>query len=173
MSDALTLQEAVVLDALCETKCPLGMQMIQDRVSLHAGDGIDRKTLSLTLSDLIERGYVHHVYGLPEIRFEVTVAGRARYIGQEAKSAFDGPPIEHEPAQALICLDEDELDGWWDALDVEAKADAFVQWSLGNDGRNSHIYIEPGIPVIDTIGGTTHPQQKPVERVAADQAAQQ
>ncbi len=78
MSNELTLQEAVVLNALCETKRPLEMQMIQDRISLHAGDGLDRKTLSLTLSDLIERGYVRHVYGLREICFEITVAGRTR-----------------------------------------------------------------------------------------------
>ena len=43
-------------------------------------------------------------------------------------------PVETDPASALLCVGEDELDLWWNALDVEAKADAFVQWSLGNDG---------------------------------------
>jgi hypothetical protein len=66
-----------------------------------------------------------------------------------------------EPSTALLCVDEDELNDWWDALEVEAKADAFVQWSLGNDGRNSHVYIEPSIPVAGTLD------------TAVDQAAQQ
>lgn len=66
------------------------------------------------------------------------------------------PPDLDEPAQALLCVDEDELNDWWNALDVEAKADAFVQWSLGNDGRNSHIYIERNetvsVPVTGKVG---------------------
>jgi hypothetical protein len=65
------------------------------------------------------------------------------------------PEVPEKPSSALLCVDEDELDDWWDALDVEAKADAFVQWSLGNDGRNSHVYIESretkAVPVAGTV----------------------
>ncbi len=66
-------------------------------------------------------------------------------------------PDDREPAHALLCVDEDELYDWWDALDVEAKAEAFVQWSLGNDGCNSHINIEPrtvSVPIVGTANCT-------------------
>lgn len=60
------------------------------------------------------------------------------------------------PSSALISVNEEELDEWWDNLDVEAKADAWSQWSLGNHGRNSHVYIEDekSVPVYGTVGET-------------------
>ena len=64
-------------------------------------------------------------------------------------------PEDRKPAVAMLCINEDELDGWWDALDVEAKADAFSQWSLANDGSNCHLYLGPsrgGIPLVGAIG---------------------
>lgn len=73
--------------------------------------------------------------------------------------------VEEEPATALLCVDEDELDDWWQNLDVEAKADAFVQWSLGNDGRNSHVYIEePRIPLAGTVGESPEEWAKIADR---------
>jgi hypothetical protein len=65
-----------------------------------------------------------------------------------------------EPSTALLCVDEDELNDWWDALDVEAKADAFMQWSLGNDGHNSHVYIKSSIPVVGTLDTATQAAQQ-------------
>lgn len=95
-----------------------------------------------------------------------------------------GEPGDKDPAIATLCVDENELDQWWSFLDVEAKADAFVQWSLSNDGSNSHIYIEPAaavrVPIVGTAGETAeewkakaerlHPQHKPGERATLTEA---
>lgn len=48
------------------------------------------------------------------------------------------------PAAVTVCIDEDELDEWWEGLDVELKADAFLAWTLGR-GRAA-------IPVEGAIG---------------------
>jgi hypothetical protein len=56
------------------------------------------------------------------------------------------------PMRALLCIDEDELDDWWEALDVEQKADAFARFALHMYDDDCHVYVEPTIPVAGTIG---------------------
>jgi hypothetical protein len=62
-------------------------------------------------------------------------------------------------AVAFLCFSEDELDNWWDGLDVEAKADAFAGFSLRAQGQgDSFIHVpEPRIPVAGTIGAVSQP----------------
>lgn len=79
-------------------------------------------------------------------------------------SVCAGQDEDTDPPVALLCVDEDELDNWWAALDVEAKADAFAQYSLSNDGSDSHVYIEPhpepahSIHIEGSIGNDSHAQ---------------
>lgn len=58
------------------------------------------------------------------------------------------PPRTPRPAIARVCLSEAELDDWWFALDVEAKAAAFCDYSLST----TIAAAEPRIPAIGTIG---------------------
>lgn len=62
------------------------------------------------------------------------------------------------PATALLCVTEDELDDWWDTLDVEQKADAFAGFALTMyDPEHSHTYIESpnlSIPLVGDVGET-------------------
>ncbi len=63
--------------------------------------------------------------------------------------------IADAPATALLCIDEDELDDWWESLDVEMKADAFAQFALHmHDGAESHVYVERTdcVPFGGTVG---------------------
>jgi hypothetical protein len=61
-------------------------------------------------------------------------------------------PIKDDASTAVICLDEDELNAWWNSLDVEQKADAFAQFSLTMYQGVSHIYIETRHDVIPVKG---------------------
>lgn len=46
-------------------------------------------------------------------------------------------------AVAFLCFSEDELDDWWNGLDVEAKADAFAGFSLRAQGQDdSFVHID-------------------------------
>ena len=62
---------------------------------------------------------------------------------------------EPKPAAvATVCLNEDELDDWWSCLDVEAKAAAFCEYSLGEITRS---YNKEGVPLAGVVGDL-HPQ---------------
>jgi hypothetical protein len=45
-------------------------------------------------------------------------------------------------SNAVLCVAEDELNNWWDEMDVELKAAVFSKWTLGSDDP-----IARGIPV--------------------------
>ena len=65
--------------------------------------------------------------------------------------------VPQESPSALCCIDEDDLDNWWDEQDVEVKADAFLRITLNQ--TTSFIYCgnrfsEPRIPVVGSIGET-------------------
>lgn len=57
------------------------------------------------------------------------------------------------PAVATICLDEEELDEWWAAMDISAKGIAFAEYSLRNAGRLVGGE-EMRIPIVGTAGET-------------------
>lgn len=168
--------DLAILDVLSKCIDPITLTDIQKRVGADT-DWVSLGALGTATEQLVsdglatrscERAGIMSVYG-------ITCKGRARLIVADTNSIFhnhlkDEPisvsmcnapevPEDPEPAVALLCVHEDELDDWWNALDVEAKGDAFAQWSLGNDGRNSHVYIEPrppqaSVPVVGTAGET-------------------
>lgn len=58
------------------------------------------------------------------------------------------------PATALVCVDEDELDEWWDDQDVEIKAEVFMRWALGDRESYVHIPETVRVPIRGTVGET-------------------
>jgi hypothetical protein len=160
--------DLAILDALNACVDPITLKAIESHVCAHARwvsfDNLARNVKALTVDGMITYSFHPSGGGVP--LYAITCKGRAYIAASDtlapvpdepaADSARDnsGPEVP-EAAQALLCVDEDELNDWWDALDVDAKADAFMQWSLGNDGRNSHVYIEPTakgrIPVREVV----------------------
>jgi hypothetical protein len=168
--------DLAILDALWRCKEPITLGVLYKHVCPH-DKWISLEAVGDRLKELISGDLVtvsQHPRGGGAPVYAITCKGRVLLVSHKTDAVLNEnvapaparatccnaaePPEEHEPAVALLCVDEDELNDWWDALDVEAKADAFAQWSLGNDGRNSHIYIEPcaaiSIPVLGSAGET-------------------
>lgn len=80
--------------------------------------------------------------------------------------------VEDDAPTAVICLDEDELNSWWNSLDVEQKADAFAQFSLTMYQGVSHIYIEThgAVPVKGTVGSSQTAAPNGKQQHAAERA---
>lgn len=76
------------------------------------------------------------------------------------------------PAVATVCIGEDELDAWWDSLDVDQKADAFAGFALRMYQGESRIAVEPAsIPILGTVGETAEEWSAIVDRVNGKQPA--
>lgn len=58
----------------------------------------------------------------------------------------DAPVSSH----ATVCIDEADLDDWWDELDVELKSAAFLNYSFG--AARSEVDVTERVPVTGTIG---------------------
>ena len=154
-------REALILDAL--SKCEVAM--------------------TGALESLLAQGLVLRVTQPDRFcQWSITTKGRARLIGQEAQAVFTeriptepivAPCCRHhepeEPATTVICLDEDELDEWWESLDVDMKGDCFAGFALKMyRGENNHTYIEPehqSIPVRGTAGETAEEWKAKAERL--------
>lgn len=82
------------------------------------------------------------------------IAAEAKRDSAEKTPTAPAAPVNEEtdPPTALLCVDEDELDAWWQSLDVEQKADAFVRFTLTMYQDDSHIYIDDAVPVLGTVG---------------------
>lgn len=174
--------DLAILDALWRCKDPISLAALWAHVNPHevwiSKEALESRVKKMVLDRFVALSYPD---SKSPATYSISHSGRAHLVAEDALLVFgsrvphvkaasepisvsicdvaDPPsdPDDHQPAVALLRVDEDELNDWWDALDVEAKADAFVQWSLGNYGRNSHIYIEPReaaqIPVAGAIGG--------------------
>jgi hypothetical protein len=58
------------------------------------------------------------------------------------------------PATALLCVNDEDLDAWWDSLDVEGKAEAFAAYALDVAITGGRVHVDDlRIPVVGTIGG--------------------
>jgi hypothetical protein len=181
--------DLAILDALSKCADAVDFTLLRELVCPRE-QWISNTALSFHLSSLID---IYRVVSIPGAdsdvpKYRITEKGRAFLCAADAKNIFgeriENHPLKpkgaqpaaaqvticehHEPeapATALLCVDEEELDNWWANLDVEAKADAWSQWSLGNDGRNSHIHIESGVPVLGTVGETAEEWNAKVERL--------
>jgi hypothetical protein len=111
--------------------------------------------LGTILRDLLSENEVNRIDG-PDSSvpcWAITRGGVDRLVDAKSDAALaDRASKLEEPPTALLCIDEDELDNWWQNLDVEQKADAFSGYTLDPSGSRSHIYIEPAIHVLGTIG---------------------
>jgi hypothetical protein len=70
----------------------------------------------------------------------------AEHVGS-AEAAEHTPAKDVDPpiSVATVCVAEPELDAWWKSLDVEAKADAFVMFSL-TQFKDTHLDVSAPIP---------------------------
>lgn len=180
--------DLAILDALARCADPITFVALAKHVCAHE-HWVSEDAISQKLVQLIGVKHVvtskHPAAGGPPL-YSITQSGQVYLTAAEAMPSTQPPTHEplqvaicnrHEPEvpdadQALLCVDEDELDDWWDALDVEAKADAFAQYSLSNDGRNSHIHIEPShrIPVAGTISQDKDRLQQRLNEIDSSEA---
>jgi hypothetical protein len=90
----------------------------------------------LLSSVLVTQSLVNKLDGLHGAPwFEITPADGCGELREEPISVN----VCHRPeapavSRATVCIDEDELNEWWEGLDVECKADAFLQFTLGCGG---------------------------------------
>ncbi|MDR3797988.1 MAG: hypothetical protein P4K93_07535 [Terracidiphilus sp.] len=172
--------DLAILDVLSRKVVPIPLTTLYSDVCPEES-WVSIEAIASQVRSLESTGHLHCSLG-PDSSvplYSITCKGRAHLIVADTHTIFhnhlkeepasvsicNAPEVseateEYEPAIAMLCVDEAELDKWWKALDVEAKADAFMQWSLSNDGRNSHIYIDPSIPVVGTIGNSYAPLSK-------------
>jgi Fe2+ or Zn2+ uptake regulation protein len=176
-------REALILDAL--SKCEVAMtgatlMEIADPREIYK---LTVEQVYSALESLLAQGLVLRVTQPDRFcQWSITTKGRARLIGQEAQAVFTeriptepivAPCCRHhepeEPATTVICLDEDELDEWWESLDVDMKGDCFAGFALKMyRGENNHTYIEPehqSIPVRGTAGETAEEWKAKAERL--------
>lgn len=94
--------------------------------------------------------------------FAVNWANKVCGNRRPASTPMPEPPIHvtacHRPepsATAFLCFSEDELDEWWNGLDVAEKADAFAGFSLRAQGQDeSFVHVpETRIPVEGAVVG--------------------
>jgi hypothetical protein len=86
---------------------------------------------------------------------EQLVDSHAHLDNQRASASVCNAKEPEVPPTALLCVDENELDDWWESLDVEGKADAFAQFALNmHHGFDSHIHVErtDRAPLAGTVG---------------------
>lgn len=122
--------------------------------------GLSHSEISVSLDFLIRVGLAEKIHFCGMTTWTTTKEGRKH---QEALASLKAAPGSEEPFEddapsAVICLDADELDAWWQSLDVEQKADAFAQFSLAMYQGCSHIYIEPRENTIPFAGVVGSPQ---------------
>jgi hypothetical protein len=172
MNRTLTLHEVLVLDALFNCEAAVTAETLLEIADPREKENLTAADLDEALVSLFDEALILRVIE-PNCApmYSITAKGKARLVGKEAKEVFDecapharfvATCCRHrepkEPSTALLCLDEDELDDWWESLDVELKADAFTNFALRmHTGEDSHVYIEPehpSIPVLGTVGET-------------------
>ena len=164
-----------------------------------------REVLGMSVEDVDQGVRTLFVMGLVKCEIDrcssanlwsITTKGRAHLIAGEVESVASdcrgaarpepGQPRIHatvcdavepkEPATALICLAEDELDAWWADLDVECKADAFAQFALHmHSGEHSYVHVEESrsVPVLGTVGETAAEWNAKAQRLNANLVARQ
>jgi len=154
--------EYMILDALSRQNSYITAQRIESLIGEASATSVD--TTTNVLLGLESQHAVHAVNFMPERGYRITQLGRQSLDAHKAvrTSANTSVDDETEPPTALLCVDEDELDAWWESLDVEQKADCFTQFALTQyTGERCHIYIEQkpaGIPITGTIGAEEQPQ---------------
>jgi hypothetical protein len=187
MPKTLDLQESLVLDAMLSfstrVALPMDLDCLHKKITASGKGHITFEDLcnvlgKLTFQDLVESA--------PNSEFLITERGRARLIADEAREIFGeraptepirasycGPLIGEEriPDTVLLCIDENELDGWWRSLSAEQKGDCFAGFALSmHEGSDSHVYVESAdrIPVDGTIGEPTTSSLKDQLRRSVD-----
>lgn len=166
--------EVAILRALFECDAPVDLRMLHEIADPREKLGLSLSALKAAL-DLLQRDCLVKRTGgiLADSRWQISNRGSAKLIAREAAGVFKKSPAdepiqvtvcnaqEPQPEQArpmssaLICLDEDELDEWWQGLDVECKADAFAGFALRVHTGDSYVAIDrpaDRVPVLGTVG---------------------
>jgi hypothetical protein len=144
--------EAQILKYLEKFECPSGISSIAKSTGLTEG-GCMTGLLRLQGLQFVERHFGEGWTLTEAGRIVAHMSGEAEAPGElRASVCAHGEP----PAVATMCLNEDELDEWWEDLDVECKAEAFLGFYLGS---SSHVSFEreTRIPLAGTVAaGSVH-----------------
>lgn len=118
---------------------------------------------AVTVASLVALGLVERRDGLTGAHwYEITEAGREQLASEPAQA--DGCGEAHgarctvngarETSRATVCIDEADLDDWWDELDVELKSAAFLNYSFG--AARSEVSVEDrvtvSVPIVGSVG---------------------
>jgi hypothetical protein len=166
--------EVRLLQALLSLETWVTATILADHIAMRSPYVVEE-----TLNILASKGHVTKRYFTPQQPvWSISGSGKVwlTALGKDMPRPMSATICHvEEPtiaSVAYICLDEDELDNWWDGLDVEAKSDAFIGYSLRAQGQDdSHVYcpgldLDDSIPVRGTIG-------RDASQKSADQAASQ
>jgi DNA-binding MarR family transcriptional regulator len=169
--------DLAILDALDRCVDPITLKAIDSHVCPHerwtSFDDLSKNVRALVADGMITSSFHPGGGGVPV--YAITMKGR-NYLSAAERLDPIGVTVcnRREPevpdaAIATICIDEDELNNWWDGLEVEAKADAFTRYALDTEGRDSRVYIEPcaavSVPVVGTVGDTAAENKAEAERM--------
>lgn len=145
--------EVRLLQALLPLETPVSAMILADHIAMKSAYVVEE-----TLNILASKGHVTKRYFSPQLPlWAISGAGKTwlTALGLDMPRPMSATICHVEepriPSLAYICLDEDELDNWWNGLDVEAKSDAFIGYSLRAQGQDdSHVYC-PGLELDDSI----------------------
>jgi len=185
--------DLALLDALQQCIAPVGLEALTE-IAWPRDNAHSVPLVRQWLTALESAGYVTRYIGVEGAPFTwaITDKGRAHWAACEARQVFrecaEHTPVRpapkpdsfritacdaadpHIPSTALLCVDEDELDEWWDNLDVGCKADAFAGFALRMHSGESHVYVEAGVPIIGTAGETAEEWAAKAKRVPQQEA---
>ncbi|MDR3723295.1 MAG: hypothetical protein P4K83_02245 [Terracidiphilus sp.] len=163
LADAI---ERAVLVIIAEYNVPIDEEIIQFTCSMSLGKKVVDAASSQAVRNLACAGLINEIPG-DRLKYTVTHLGH-QYLDEVdghlvarpiLATICNGIQLENDdPSTALLCIDEDEVNAWWNSLDVEQKIDAFAQFSLSMyQNGSSHIYVgmihsNPTVPVEGSIG---------------------
>ena len=168
MSSAkIAASDPFVLDALAACRGPVIMDTLLDLSDPRGERHLTAESLAVLLATAVANGHCASQFDGRHRFYSITEKGRAWLIGNEVRQVVSecarhtpiratccNPPEPEPPMTALICLSEDELDDWWESLEVEQKADAFANFALHAHSGESYVAVEPSpsIPATGTVG---------------------
>jgi hypothetical protein len=159
--------DLAVLHALSQSPDRLFLRDLEIQVRANE-EWISASSISDILNECVFLGYV---IWTPDggAKYAITSKGRAHLCAADARAIFGervpAEPIKEAvqsaiemraPATALICVNEDELDDWWEPLSVEQKAECFAGFAL-HELSGSHAYVKGESVLVAGLVGDLSP----------------
>lgn len=168
--DQLLAVQRRVLRALARCAEPVGAEPLRILINADPPE-MSPTSLQLTLSvlhatdwirmsvsgkfELTERGWQilsDERKAMPRFDFESSSANLKAIAESLDAERVTICEAKEPPSHATVCVDEDELDEWWDQLGVDLKAEAFVRFSLYGVSHGDFSDHEARVPIEGAVG---------------------